>query len=46
VDQLINQLVRALIRGFGFRLGWRAARRVPLVPAIVVIGLLWLLLAR
>ncbi len=40
---MIDQLMRALVRGFGWNMGRRAANRVPLWLGIVVIVVLWLI---
>jgi hypothetical protein len=38
---VFDQLMRSMIRGFGWGVGRRAASRVPLPLAIVVIVVLW-----
>lgn len=38
---MIDQIIRSMARGFGWRLGSRAAYKLPLVPAVVVLVLVW-----
>lgn len=38
---IIDQLMRSMVRGFGWGLGRRASGKVPLLPAIALIIVIW-----
>jgi hypothetical protein len=38
---IIDTLMRSMVRGFGWGLGRRASGRVPLLPAIALIIVIW-----
>lgn len=40
---MFNELIRSMVRGFGWHLGRKGAAQMPFWPTIVVIGLVWLL---